>query len=63
MNLPGDKIHDTHYSYGHLLIPWFGQDRWGNRRWIAYFSDYFVENRVKTTGYNGFHNCRITGVN
>ena len=58
MNLPFDKIHDTRWSYGLLLIPWFGKPIYsGKRHWIAWFKDY----GIKRTDYLGFHNCRLYG--
>jgi len=62
MNMPTDKIHDPLSSYGRLLIPWFGKDRWGKRKWIAYFTDDHIKDKLRKTDINGFHNCRATGV-
>lgn len=50
MNLPTDKIHDSLYSYGRLIIPWFGRDHWGKRKWLAVF-----KGKIKRTDLNGFH--------
>lgn len=52
MNRPLDKIHDPRWSYGRLILPWFG-------KWVGYFTQY----GFKCTDANGFHNCRVTGVN
>lgn len=74
MHLPFQKIHDSLWSYGRLLIPWFGKDRWGNRRWIAFFnkirpmyiridSKFFISPIIiRRTDINGFHNCTKTGI-
>ena len=62
MNLPFDKIHDTLFSFGRLIIPWFGKDKWGKRKWLAWFSCRgltFPKVGIKRTDKFGFHNCRI----
>jgi len=58
MNLPTDRVHDINYSYGWLLLPWFGG-------WIA-----LTDAKKTVSAVNGyrlrvfrqFHNCRATGV-
>jgi len=63
MNLPFDKIHDLLSSFGYLIIPWFGRDRYGKRRWLAWFfiKGTFRKKGIKRTDKYGFHNCRIYG--
>ena len=56
MNLPFDKIHDPLFSFGRLIIPWFGKSQNKKRRWLALFAK-----SIKRTDKFGFHNCRIFG--
>jgi len=60
MNLPFNRIHDLLFSYGRLIIPWFGKDRFGKRRWLAWFFNKgtFFNRGIKRTDEYGFHNCR-----
>jgi len=63
MNRPFDKIHDPLSSWGRLLIPWFGKDQEGRRRWLAWFDIRGASHkkRLKKTDKYGFHNCRLSG--
>ena len=51
MRLPFRRIHDPLSGFGVLLVPWFGQDRWGKRYWLAWFEAH----GVRRTDINGFH--------
>lgn len=60
MNLPLHKIHDVTWSFGRLLVPWFGG------RWIAWFKDYGFRCTSVLAIHGklcpGFHNCTSTGI-
>ncbi len=51
MNLPLDKIHSVRWSWGWLVLPWFGG-------WVSLTKDH----GLRLARYGTFHNCRVTGV-
>ena len=62
MNRPFDLIHDPTWSYGRLIVPWFGRSKYGERRWLGLFRGKTVPGfGLLRTDVHGFHNCRMFG--
>ena len=66
MNKPFDRVHDDTYSYGWLVLPWFGgwiAIREQNRELRGYRPQRNeVGNGPELRLFRRFHNCTATGV-